>query len=53
MAGITVQIVAGTTASSSSVSASGSVQHIITDKEVQTFGIQDFVSKLIGRGANG
>lgn len=29
------------TAGTSNVSASGSVQHIITDQEVQTFGIQD------------
>ena len=41
MAGITVQIVAGTTADTSSVTASGSTQHVITDKEVQSFGIQD------------
>jgi hypothetical protein len=57
MAGITVQIVAGTTASSSSVTASGSVQHIITDKEVQTFGIQDgnlksAIAKYFGQAPN-
>jgi hypothetical protein len=57
MAGITVQIVAGTTTSSSSVSASGSVQHIITDKEVQSFGIQDnalkaAIAKYFGKSPN-
>ncbi len=57
MAGITVQIIAGTSASTSSVSASGSVQHIITDKEVQTFGIQDknlkaAVAKYFGKSPN-
>ena len=57
MAGITVQIVAGTTASSSSVNASGSVQHVITDKEVQTFGIQDSklkaaIAKYFGKSPN-
>jgi len=57
MAGITVQIIAGTSASTSSVSASGSVQHIITDKEVQTFGVQDnnlkaAVAKYFGKSPN-
>jgi len=57
MAGITVQIIAGTSASTSSVSASGSVQHIITDKEVQTFGIpdgklKDAVAKYFGKSPN-
>jgi len=57
MAGITVQIVAGLTTSSSSVSASGSVQHIITDTEVNSFGVQDrnlknAVGKYFGKNPN-
>ncbi|RKZ83119.1 MAG: follicular epithelium yolk protein subunit [Candidatus Parabeggiatoa sp. nov. 1] len=41
VAGITVSLVAGQDASSSSVTATGSVQHIITDAERTTFGIGD------------
>lgn len=57
MAGITVQIVAGLTTSSSSVTASGSVQHIITDTEVNSFGVQDgnlknAVGKYFGKNPN-
>jgi hypothetical protein len=57
MAGITVQIVAGLTASSSSVSASGSIQHVITDTEVNSFGVQDGnlkkgVGKYFGKDPN-
>lgn len=39
--GITVQVRTGLDAQSSSVTASGSVQHIITDAERTTFGITD------------
>lgn len=39
--GIEIRIKAGADAATSSVSASGSVQHIITDKERKTFGIED------------
>lgn len=41
MAGISVSVVAGLTADTSSVSVTGSVQHIITDTEVASFGIKD------------
>lgn len=39
--GISISIRAGADAATSSVNASGSTQHIITDKERGTFGIQD------------
>jgi hypothetical protein len=57
MAGITVSIVAGTDAAHSSVNATGSVQHIITDKEVGSFGIQDgalknAIGKYFGKNPN-
>ncbi|MBD2113564.1 MULTISPECIES: hypothetical protein [Cyanophyceae] len=39
--GISVSIVAGPDESSSSVTASGSVQHVITDKERKTFKLED------------
>ena len=39
--GITVSIIAGPDKAHSSVQASGSVQHIITDTECQTFGVTD------------
>src|SRR5947207_10532693 len=57
MAGITVSIVAGADAAHSSVNATGSVQHVITDKEVTTFGIQDSplknaVGKYFGKNPN-
>ena len=39
--GIQISIVAGPDATSSSVVASGSIQHIITDTEVNSFGIGD------------
>jgi hypothetical protein len=38
---IDISIRAGLTADTSSVSASGSVQHVITDTEVNSFGLQD------------
>jgi hypothetical protein len=41
VANITVSIVAGSDQSSSSVTATGSVQHIITDQERTTFGLGD------------
>ncbi len=55
--GIEISIKAGADASTSSVSASGSVQHIITDKERKTFGIQDSglksaVEKYFGKKPN-
>lgn len=43
--GITISIKAGADAGTSIVSASGSVQHIITDKERKTFGIEDAALK--------
>jgi hypothetical protein len=57
MAGITVSIVAGSDQAHSSVNATGSVQHIITDKERSTFGIQDgplknAVGKSFGKNPN-
>lgn len=39
--GIVVQIVAGSDEASSSVQVSGSIQHVITDAEVTTFGVGD------------
>jgi len=41
MAGIKISVSAGTSKEASSVQASGSVQHIITDDERNTFGLQD------------
>jgi hypothetical protein len=57
MAGITVSIVAGTDEAHSSVNATGSTQHIITDKEVASFGIQDgalknAIGKSFGKNPN-
>jgi hypothetical protein len=57
MAGITISIVAGADQAHSSVNATGSIQHIITDKEVKTFGIQDSalknaVGKYFGKNPN-
>jgi hypothetical protein len=43
--GITISINAGADASSSSVTASGSVQHVITDAERKAFGIEDAALK--------
>ena len=39
--GLTVQITAGPDAKSSSIAAAGSIQHVITDKEVSAFGLND------------
>ncbi|MFZ0495692.1 MAG: hypothetical protein WBE80_16375 [Methylocella sp.] len=55
--GIEVSIKAGADAATSSVNASGSVQHIITDTERKTFGIQDAglknaVGKFFGKEPN-
>jgi hypothetical protein len=55
--GIEVSIKAGLTADTSSVSASGSVQHVITDTEVKSFGIQDgqlknAIGKYFGKNPN-
>ena len=55
--GIEISIKAGADAATSSVSASGSVQHIITDKERKTFGIEDSglksaVEKYFGKKPN-
>jgi len=55
--GIDISIKAGSDAATSSVSASGSEQHIITDKERTTFGIQDeglkdAVDKYFGKRPN-
>ncbi len=55
--GIEISIKAGADAATSSVSASGSVQHIITDKERKTFGIEDAglknaVEKYFGKKPN-
>jgi hypothetical protein len=55
--GISISIRAGANAATSSVDASGSVQHIITDTEVGTFGIQDgnlknAVGKYFGKNPN-
>ena len=57
MAGITLSIVAGADAAHSSVNATGSIQHVTTDKETSTFGIQDgalknSVGKYFGRNPN-
>jgi hypothetical protein len=57
MAGITVSIVAGADEAHTSVNATGSVQHIITDKERTTFGVQDSalknaVGKYFGKNPN-
>lgn len=43
--GIEISIKAGADAATSSVSASGSLQHVITDTEKQTFGLQDSALK--------
>lgn len=55
--GIEISVKAGTDAASSSVNASGSVQHIITDKERKTFNIEDkslknAVGKYFGKNPN-
>lgn len=55
--GISIGIVAGHDNASSSVSASGSVQHVITDEEVTTFGIgdkqlKDAVNAYFGKSPN-
>src|SRR4029453_16681989 len=55
--GIEISIKAGTTAATSSINASGSVQHVITDTERTTFGIQDAglknaVGKYFGQPPN-
>lgn len=55
--GIQISIKAGADASTSSVRASGSVQHIITDNERKTFGIEDSglksaVEKYFGKKPN-
>ena len=55
--GISISIRAGTDKSSSSVNASGTVQHVITDTERKTFGIQDAglksaVEKYFGKKPN-
>jgi hypothetical protein len=47
---IDISIRAGLTADTSSVSASGSVQHVITDTEVNSFGLQDSnLKNAVGR----
>jgi hypothetical protein len=51
--GIDISIVAGPTKDTSSVSASGSVQHVITDAEVGVFGIQDDALKNAVASPNG
>jgi len=55
--GIEITIKAGADAASSSVQATGSVQHVITDTERKTFGIQDAalknaVGKYYGKNPN-
>lgn len=55
--GIDIIIVAGLTTGSSSVTAAGSVQHVITDTEVNTFGIsdqslKDAIGKYFGKNPN-
>jgi hypothetical protein len=55
--GIDVSITAGLTANTSSVNASGSVEHVITDTEVKSFGIQDgplknAIGKYFGKNPN-
>lgn len=55
--GIEISIVAGLDAATSSVKGSGSVQHVITDTEVGTFGVRDAalknaVGKLFGKNPN-
>jgi hypothetical protein len=57
MAGISVVVTAGLTAATSSVTATGSVQHVITDNEVNSFKIQDgplknAVGKAMGKNPN-
>jgi len=41
MSGLSVVVKAGLDVASSSVSVSGSVQHVITDEECSAFGITD------------
>ncbi len=55
--GIEVSVKAGLTTDTSSVNASGSVQHVITDEEVRSFGIQDSalknaIAKYFGKAPN-
>jgi hypothetical protein len=55
--GIDISIKAGLTRETSSVGAVGSVQHVITDTEVKTFGIQDkalknAIGKDMGKNPN-
>ncbi len=55
--GIEVSVKAGLTTDTSSVNASGSVQHVITDDEVRSFGIQDSalknaIAKYFGKAPN-
>ncbi|GAB1543428.1 hypothetical protein NUACC21_61020 [Scytonema sp. NUACC21] len=55
--GITINVVAGQNEATSRVSAYGSIQHIITDAEKKTFGIEDYglknaVEKYFGRKPN-
>lgn len=55
--GIDISIKAGLTTGTSSVNALGSVQHVITDTEVKTFGIQDkdlknAIGKSFGKNPN-
>lgn len=55
--GIDISIKAGLNKETSSVNASGSVQHVITDTEVKSFGIQDgdlkkAVGKFFGKAPN-
>ena len=45
MSGLTVHVVAGNTVGASSVSVTGSVQHVITDQEVSSFGLTDAALK--------
>lgn len=57
MSGFNIVVQAGPDAGSSSVQASGSVQHVITDAEVKSFGIQDgdlknAVGKYFGKNPN-
>lgn len=57
MSGISIAVKAGADQASSSVSASGSIQHVITDQEVAAFGIKDAalkaaVAKYFGRAPN-
>lgn len=55
--GIDISIKAGLTRETSSVGVVGSVQHVITDTEVKTFGIQDkalknAIGKFVGKNPN-